>query len=143
MASEGTKIVLYDSFSYYQNDFAIGIEPYNMFFTVAEAAANGFKFYGNTTCCTSITGTGDITTNGFMKAATAQTTGNSTVGGDLTVTGSLITSSFYSMKADVGIYVVSNALSTTVKTGCATAAVSRSNTGIYVFTCPAHLSGAN
>ena len=78
-----------------------------------------------------------------MKSATEQTTGNSTVGGDLTVTGSLITSSFYAMKPYVGVYVVSNALSTTVKPGFATATVSRSNTGIYVFTSPAHPSGAN
>jgi hypothetical protein len=35
-------------------------------------------------------GTGD----GLMKSATAQATGNSIVGGNLTVTGSLITSSF-------------------------------------------------
>lgn len=29
--SEGNKIPLYPSFSYYQTDYAIGIEPYNMF----------------------------------------------------------------------------------------------------------------
>ncbi len=47
------------------------------------------------------------------------------------------------MKPYVGLYLLSNAISTTVKPGFATATVSRSNTGIYVFTFPAHPSGAN
>ncbi len=41
-------------------DYAIGVEPNSMFFTVADASANGFKFYGNATNCTTISGTGDI-----------------------------------------------------------------------------------
>ena len=42
--SEGTKIVLYDSFSYYQNDFAIGIEPYNMFLLLQKQPRMGLNF---------------------------------------------------------------------------------------------------
>ena len=58
------------------------------FFTVAENNnSNGYKFYGNTKCVTTIFGNGDIDTKGLMKSVTAQTTGNSTVGGDLTVNG--------------------------------------------------------
>ena len=45
--------------------------------------------------------------------------------------------------ADISVYVVSNALSTTVKPGFATSTLNRSATGVYTFTLPAHPSGAN
>ena len=45
--------------------------------------------------------------------------------------------------AYISVHVISNALSSTVKPGFATATLSRSTTGVYVFTLPAHLSGAN
>ena len=40
--SDGTKLILYPSFSYYMNDYAIGVETNNTFFTVADASVNGF-----------------------------------------------------------------------------------------------------
>ena len=113
-----------------------------MFFTVTDVS-NGFKFYGNTTNCTTIGGNDDLNTTGALSSASSSTTGNSIVGGNLIVTGSLITSSFHSIKPYISVYVVSNALSTTVKPGVATSTLNRSATGVYTFTLPAHPSGAN
>ena len=93
---------------------------------------------------TTISGGGDIATHGAITSASSATTGNAIVGGNSTVTGSLITSSFYSMKPYVGSYVLTNALSTTVKPGFITPTLTRSTTGVYVFTLPtAHPSGVN
>jgi hypothetical protein len=46
------------------------------------------------------------------------------------------------MKPYISVYVVSNALSTTVKPGFATSTLNRSAAGVYTFTLPAHPSGA-
>ena len=62
--SEGTKLVLYDNLSGSTLDYSIGVEPYNMFFTVADSLS-GFKFYGGPTCCTTLGGNGNITTIGL------------------------------------------------------------------------------
>ena len=79
--SSGVKLCLYDALSSYQVDYGIGIEPYYLYFTVP-STTNGFKFYGNTTNCTTISGTGNITTSGAMASASAQITGACTVGGN-------------------------------------------------------------
>ena len=47
------------------------------------------------------------------------------------------------MKPYVGSYVLSNALSTTVKPGFITPTLTRSTTGVYTFTMTAHPSGVN
>ena len=86
------KLCLYDALSSYQVDYSIGVEPYNMFFTIP-STTNGFKFYGNAINRTTISGTGNITTSGVMASASAQITDGCTVGGFLTVTGSLVTNS--------------------------------------------------
>ena len=126
------------------SDYAIGVEPYNMFFTVAEST-NGFKFYGNATNCTTISGTGNIATAGSMASASAQITNNCTVGGNLTVTGSLLTTSFYASKPYIGFYCINNLLSGTVflvfvQSGTT---LSRTVAGTYTFTIPTHPKGAN
>ena len=61
------------------------------------------------------------------------------------MTGSLTTTSFYAPKPRVANYVISNALSTTVRPGFSQTGVSLSRTaaGVYVFTIPAHPQGAN
>ena len=159
--SAGVKLVLYPAIETYQPDYCIGIEPFNMYFTVPDTS-NGFKFYGNTNNNTTIAGNGNITTTGAIAAASAQitnncsvgsaltsaslqTTGNCTVGGSLSVTGSLTTTSFYAPKPWFANFVTVNTLSSTVRPGFCQTGVSmtRSTTGVYVFTIPAHPSGAN
>ena len=63
---------------------------------------------------------------------------------ETTVTGTLSTTSFYSIKPYVGCYVSSNGtVSTTIKPGYVTPTIAKT-TGQYVFTLPtAHPSGAN
>ena len=80
-----------------------------------------------------------------MASASAQITGACTVGGYLTVTGSLVTNSFYACKPYVGFDCVSDALSATVVPGFVQTGITLSRTvaGTYVFTIPAHPSGAN
>jgi hypothetical protein len=150
--SAGSKLVLYDNFSYYNTDYAIGVEPYNMFFTIGEAsAANGYKFYGNTTCCTTISGVGDITTIGALASASSSTTGNATVGGNLTVTGNLSVLGNVNFANPYWVAVVINftgGIPTIVRNGGRNAAtslvrVSGQATGIIQFDFPAHPQGLN
>ena len=113
-----------------------------MFFSTENSFA-GYKFYAGPSVVTSISGGGDITANGALASASSATTGNATVGGNLTVTGTLSTTSFYSMKPYVGAYVLSSAVSTTVKPGFVTPTLAKT-TGQYIFTLPtAHPSGVN
>jgi hypothetical protein len=86
--SAGVKIVLYDSLTAGQPDVCIGLEPSFMYFAMP-SAVTGYKFYGNTTPCTTIMGDGNITTIGSIAAASAQITNNCSVGGNLTVTGTI------------------------------------------------------
>ena len=86
--SGGVKLVLYNALESYQPDYCIGIEPFNMYFTVPDTS-NGFKFYGNTNNNTTIAGNGNITTTGSIAASSGQITNNCSVGGNLTVTGTI------------------------------------------------------
>jgi hypothetical protein len=166
--SSGTKLVLYPNLNASSTDYAIGIEPYNMFFTVGDNNnINGYKFYGGTTCVTTISGTGNISSpTGLISSATSattgnatiggtlvvtssissassSTTGNATIGGTLTVTGALTTTAFYNAKFYCALLVVSNLMSATVFPGFAQSGVSlnKSATGTYTFTMPAHPRG--
>ncbi len=76
-----------------------------MFCTVTDVS-NGFKLYGNTTNCTAIGGNGNINTTGALSSASPSTIGNATIGGNLNVTGTLTTTSFYSMKPYIGAHVL-------------------------------------
>ena len=79
-----------------------------------------------------------------MASASAQITNNFTVGGNLTVTGSLTTASLYASKPWIGIHCNNNLLSTTVpgfnQTGISFV---RTSVGVYTFTIPAHPNGSN
>ena len=80
-----------------------------------------------------------------MASASAQITNNCTVGGNLTVSGSLITTSFYANKPYIGFHCINNLLSATVFPGFAQSGITLSRTvaGTYTFTIPAHPTGAN
>ena len=80
-----------------------------------------------------------------MASASAQITNNCTVGGNLTVTGSLTTSSFYASKPYIGIHCNNNLLSATVIPGFIQTGITlvRISAGTYTFTIPAHPNGAN
>jgi hypothetical protein len=97
--STGTKLVLYPSLTTIAADYAIGVEGSNMWLSVAgDAAGNGFKFYGNTTNVATIKGNGDFACNGAISSASSSTTGNATVGGDLSVTGFLSAKPYISLR---------------------------------------------
>ena len=127
--SAGTKLVLYDSLSASTLDYSIGVEPYNIFFTVPDATS-GFKFYGGTGCICTIYGNGNLTTSGNVNCS-----GTLTVGG------------FFSHKPYIGVSVLAaGTLSTAVKPGYQTPTLVRTATGVYTFTIPtgeAHPSGTN
>ena len=123
-------------------DYAIGVEPYNMFFTVGDSLS-GFKFYGGPTCCTTIAGNGNITATGSVAAASAQITNNCTVGGTLTV-GALTTTGFYACKPYVGFHTINDLVSSSVKPGFVQSGITLSKpaVGTYTFTIPTHPKAA-
>jgi hypothetical protein len=148
--NEGTKLVLYENLSGSTLDYSIGIEPYNMFFTVGDSAS-GYKFYGGPAVAATIFGNGDInaagsiTATGTIAGASAQITNNCTIGGTCTITGALTTTAFYDAKPWVGFYCGLSAVSATVKPGYQQTgiSVSKTATGTYVITIPTHPKGVN
>jgi hypothetical protein len=148
--NEGTKLVLYNSLSESMLDYSVGIEPYNMFFTVADSAS-GYKFYGGPAVAATIYGNGDmnaagsITATGTIAGASAQITNNCTIGGTCTITGALTTTAFYASKPWTAFHCVANAMSATVNLGYKQTGVSLSKTatGTYLITIPTHPKGVN
>ncbi len=95
--SVGNKLIVYPSLWASELDYAIGVESNDMFFSVENIAA-GYKFYAGMTVVSTISGNGNIATNGSVAAASAQITNNCTVGGTLNITGALTTTAFYASK---------------------------------------------
>ena len=101
--SVGNKLILYPSLSASELDYAIGVETSDMFFSVENNAA-GYKFYAGMTIVSTISGNGNIATNGSVAAASAQITNNCTIGGTLNITGALTTTAFYASKPLAPLY---------------------------------------
>jgi hypothetical protein len=113
--SIGTKLVLYPSISSTALDYSIGIESNNMFFTTQSASTSGYKFYsgaGDSNIVCQINGSGDLTTKAGVncKSLTVTSNSNSTIAGNLNVTGSLTTSSFFSNKPWVSCLITTTSV---------------------------------
>ena len=70
----GNKIILYPSLSASALDYAIGVESSDLFFSTENSFA-GYKFYAGPSVVTSISGGGNITTNGALASASSATIG--------------------------------------------------------------------
>ena len=116
------------------------LAPLKIKSTTSAIIDNGIVVNGNSSFNSNVT----IDSIGQITASSLATSGDVIITGALTVGGLLNTTSFYSMKPYVGVYVSSSgSVSTNVKPGFVTPTVAKT-TGQYIFTLPtAHPSGVN